>query len=267
MVVGFCLVYAACLFYVSNERCKVWYDPITLWRDVIEKEPVRAPLAYNNLGYIYFSKWGMAQNPSEKQKDYDSAYYLLNKAIEIKPELVNPHISLGEMERGAGQYDAAKRNYFSAMKYNKRDPNLTLGLAILYYITHDYDSSGFWFRTALDIDPSAQAHGNYANFLGFTGKSDSALAEYDIAIKLGPDIYSLYLNRGRVYKDKGRIDDALSDFNKAIKLNPDIGELYYQRSLSYNQKGNRALALQDAEKAISLGYRVDDTYYNGLKQQ
>ena len=266
-VSGIFIAYALCLLYLSYDRCTVWYDPITLWRDEIEKEPVRAPGAYNNLGFIYFSKWGATGDPEEKKKYYDSAYYLLNKAIALKPDFVNPHISLGEMERSAGQYEAAKQNYFSAMKFNSKDPNLTLGLAILYYITHDYDSSGYWFRTALQIDPSPQAHGNYANFLNLTGRSDSALSEYGIAIALGPDLYSSYLNRGKVYEDKNRWDEALNDFNKAIKLNPDIGELYYQRSFCFAHQGNKSLALQDVEKAISLGYnKIDEAYYKGLKQ-
>jgi tetratricopeptide (TPR) repeat protein len=266
-VVGVAVVYFAFLCYLSYERCMVWYDSITLWTDETEKEPTRVPAAYNNLGYIYYSRWGAAASPDEKNKDYDSAYYFLNKAIALKPDFVNPHISLGEMERSAGQYDAAKQNYFSAMKYNKKDPNLTLGLAILYYIMHNYDSSGYWFRTALEIDPSAQAHGNYANFLNLTGKSDSALAEYDIAIAKAPDLYAQYLNRGKVYKDKNRWDEALKDFNEAIRLDPDLGELYYERSLCYDHNGDKAAALHDADKAISLGYKVEDSYYERLKKQ
>jgi len=259
--------YMVLLFIVSYQRCMVWYNPISLWNDAIEKDPVHNPGAYNNLGFIYYQKWAAAGDPIEKRTDYDSAMLLLNKAIELKPSFVNPYISLGEMQRGAGKYEEAKQSYFKAMKLNPRDPNLTLGLAILYLFMKDTASSGYWFRTAIDVDPSAQAHGNYANFLNMTGKTDSAIMEYSIAVAKGPGQYSQYLNRGKVYRENNRVDDAISDFNNAIRLNPDLGELYYERSLAYNKKGNRTQALQDVEKAAALGYnKIDDVYYKGLKQ-
>ncbi len=267
-VLGVSGIYMACLFLVSNDRCTAWYDAISLWTDAIQKDPVHDPGAYNNLGFIYYRRWATDADPYVKKRDYDSGILLLNKAIALKPEFMNPYVSLGEMERGNGQYHEARNTYFSAFKYDSKNPNMYLGLAILYYITKDTDSAAIWFRGALAVDPSPQAYGNYANFLNLTGKTDSALIEYGIAIARAPEAYASYLNRGRLLRDKGRIDEAIDDLSHAIKLNPDLGELYYERSLSYNMKGQKALALQDVDKAIAAGYdKVDNNYYNGLKQQ
>jgi protein O-mannosyl-transferase len=261
---GAFVVYFTGLVILANERCSVWHDPVSLWTDAIEKDPSNTG-AYNNLGFVYYRKWIDEGNPVYKQKYYDSAYYLLTRAIALKPDFVNPHISLGEMERGAGKYSEAKENYFSAMKLNSKDPNLTLGLAILYYITKDYDSAGYWFRRALVVDPSAQAHGNYANFLNLTGKGDSALVEYGKAISISPGQYVAYLNRGKVYRDANRLEEAVRDFDEVIKLDPDIGEAYYDRSMCYDRLGNKTHARQDAERAMALGYKVDDSYYKRLQ--
>lgn len=264
-IVGGFVGYMICLFFMSNDRVTKWHDTISLWTDAIEKDPDNMG-GYNNLGYIYYQKWMMTRDTYEKQTYYDSASYFLNKAIELHPEFINPYISLGEMQRGSGRYAEARNNYFTALKYDKKHPNLFLGLAILYYITKDMDSAALWFRGAIAADPSPQAYGNYANFLQLTGKTDSALLQYGIAIERAPEQYASYLNRARVYRELDRIDESLSDLEKALKLNPDLGELYYERSLSWNKKGNREQARKDVEKAIALGYnKVDDRYYEGLK--
>jgi protein O-mannosyl-transferase len=260
-------VYMVTFFFISSARSEVWHDSVTLWLDAVKTDPVRNIGGYNNLGFIYYQRWLTNPDPYEKKKNYDSAYLFLNKAIELNPEYTSPYISLGEMVRGAGQFDEARNLYFKALKYSPKNPNMYLGLAILYYIKKDMDSAGMWFRNAIAADPSPQAYGNYANFLNFTGKTDSALVNYEIAIKRAPDQYSSYLNRSRVYRDNKRPDEAIKDLDMAIKLNPDLGDLYYERSMSYNIKGNRAQAIADVEKAISLGFnRVDNNYYQGLKQ-
>ncbi|MCW3123139.1 MAG: hypothetical protein JWQ38_2631 [Flavipsychrobacter sp.] len=259
-------IYMLALSFMSSARCAVWHDTITLWTNAIEKDP-RNVGGYNNLGFIYYQRWNTTQDPYEKQKNFDSAYFFLTKAIEISPEYMSPYISLGEMERGAGMYNEARNNYLKALKYHPKDPNMYLGLAIMYYITKNMDSAGIWFRGAIAVDPSPQAYGNYANFLNLAGKTDSALIYYGIAIQRAPDMYSSYLNRARVYKDAHMPAEAIADLDKAIRLNPDLGDLYYERSLNYNQKGNKQQALSDVEKAISKGYNnVDDNYYQGLKR-
>jgi protein O-mannosyl-transferase len=262
-----CLVYIGWLAYLSNQRSKDWYDPITLWTADIKHEQELSPNACNNLGFIYYTKWASATEPGEKGIYYDSALYLLNRAVAIRPDFVNPYISLGEIQRSAGHYDEAKGNYYKALKLKPRDGNLYLGLAILYLITKNNDSSDYCFRMALACNPSAEAHGNYANFLEITNMNDAALAEYNTAISMNREMYSLFLNRGKLFKKINRWDDALKDFDTAIRLNPDLGELYYERSFCYARQGDKARALQEVKKAISLSYtRIDDNYYEGLKK-
>ena len=170
------------------------------------------------------------------------------------------------MLRNNGQYDQAKRNYYAALHAKPKETNLYVGLAILYLIVKNYDSSGYCFRTALQLNPSAEAHGNYANFLKLTGRPDSAIAEYNVAISLSQEMYSLYLNRGILLKEQNHWDDALSDLNQALRLNPDLGEIYYERSFCYDHSGDKRRALADVEKAIALGFaKVKTDYYEGLK--
>ncbi len=257
--------YIGILGIVSRERCKDWYDSMSLWQDEIAKAPAQAQAAYNNLGFIYYSKWSAATNVGDKVVYYDSAIYCMNKAIALKPDFANPYVAMGELMRNAGQYAEAKKHYYRALTILPKESNLYVGMAILYYINKEYDSCGYYFRGALRLNPSAESHGNYANYLSVAGKTDSAIYEFGIAISMNPDMYSSYQNRANLYQDAGRWEDALSDINKAIRLNPDLGELYYLRSKCDTHFHDKGKAMQDLEKATSLGYKADKGYYEALK--
>ncbi len=264
------LGYALFLGYLSNERCKVWYDTTTLWKDEIEKEPVRAPNAYNNLGFNYFNKFNDAVDPNERKIYYDSAYQLLTKAIELQPGFVNPYISLGELLRSVGKFPEAKIKYYTAIGLQNafENANAYLGLAIIYAISKNFDSSYYCFREALKLKPYfPEAHSNFGNFYDMTGRQDSALKEYEISIAQNPDMCAPHLNRARTLQRLHRCAEAMKDFEIALELSPTMGEIYYSRSYCYTQEGKKAQALQDVEKALSLGFtHIDKNYYQMLKR-
>jgi Tfp pilus assembly protein PilF len=262
------LIYCLYLGVLSNQRCQVWYDTSSLWADEIEKEPTRAPNAYNNLGFSYFNKFNEAVDPADKRRYYDSANYLLNKAIELQPTFVNPYISLGELQRTANDFPDAKRNYYKALSLKSfdEDANAYLGLAIIFAISKNYDSSAYCFKQALHLKPYfPEAVSNYGNLLDIIGQHDSALVQYGIAIAQNPDMYAPYLNRGRALQRLHRCNEAMKDFEKALETSPGLGEIYYAISFCDAQNGNKPKALQDINKAASLGFRgVDKAYYQAM---
>lgn len=269
IVLATVLAYTLVLGYLSNERCQVWYDTTSLWRDEIEKEPLRAPNAWNNLGFNYFNKFNDAVDPAQKKIYYDSAFFLLNRAIELQPTFANPYISIGELERSVGKFAEAKVNYYKAIKFKTidEDANAYLGLAIIYAITRNFDSSAICFNLALSSRPYfPEAHSNFGNFYDMVGKPDSALKQYGISIAQNPDMYAPHLNRGRLLTRLNRVDEALKDFEIALQLSPDNGEVIYARSFCYARKGNKAQAQKDIEKAMSLGFTgIDNNYYQSMK--
>ena len=263
------VVYALFLGYLSNERCQVWYDATTLWRDEIEKEPIRAPNAYNNLGFNYFNKYNESVKPDERKIFYDSSFYLLNRAIQIQPTFANPYISLGELLRSSGKFNEARGYYYKALSLKSfdEDANAFLGLGIIYAISQHFDSAYYCFFMATKLKPYfPEAHSNFGNFFDMTGKPDSALVQYGFAVAQNPDMYAPYLNRGRLLTRLHRTDEAMKDFAQALEINPGMGEIYYARSFCYAQKNDKAHALQDIEKAVSLGFtQIDNSYYRAMK--
>ncbi len=225
-------LYVSICAYACHERCKVWYDANTLWADEVNKEPDRAALAYNNLGFIYFNKKSATTDQDERRIFGDSAIYLMNKAIEIDPTIYNS----------------------------------VQGLGMLYYMKGDFETSASYFRRLIAMRPVAESYSDYANVQIQMGRRDSALILYTKALELNPTLPLVLLNRGRLLRDMNRFDECRQDMDKVISVDPNIGEAYYIRSFYFADKGNKAAALQDIDKAAALGYKqINSDYYQRLK--
>jgi protein O-mannosyl-transferase len=266
ILLGATLVYCLILGFMSSERCKDWYDSVSLWKDNIEKHP-EAPVGYFYLGQEYFTRYEKATSAAQKKAMGDSALMMFNMSVQRKPDYINPIICVAELQRNYGQIDDAKQTYYKALKINPKNESVYLGLAVIYSIKQQFDSAAYCFRTGLSLKPFApEGHSNFANFYDITGKVDSSLKEYAIAIAQNPDAYIPYMNRGRIYMRQNKLDDALRDFNKSISLNPDSGESLYLRGKTYLLKGDKVKAAQDIKDAQAKGYtQIDPNIIQQLK--
>ena len=79
---------------------------------------------------------------------------------------------------------------------------------------------------------------------------DEALAAYDQAIALKPDLAEAWLGRGDALADLNRDDDALACFDKAIELKPDLASAYFSKALPSNC---RAVILRKAGRSTNGG--------------
>ncbi len=84
------------------------------------------------------------------------------------------------------------------------------------------------------------------------GDYDSAVSDFNEAIKLNPSDTSVYMNRGRVYSNKKNYDLAIEDYNKVIELNPKEAMAYFNRGESYEKKGNALQAIGDYQRVVEL---------------
>lgn len=85
------------------------------------------------------------------------------------------------------------------------------------------------------------------------GRREEAIAEYDAAIRLNPQIADAYYNRGVAYANLGEHQQAIEDYNEALRLDPQDAQAYANRALAYSRLGEDTDAQHDAERAIELG--------------
>jgi tetratricopeptide (TPR) repeat protein len=112
---------------------------------------------------------------------------------------------------------------------------------------------------------------------------DGALADFNKAIVLNPNLVVAHENRdraiqsknernktlaetwnqfGRIKKEEGDLDGALHGYDKAIELNPNFSTAYSNRGFTKKAKGNLDGALTDFNKAIELNPDSATVYNN-----
>ena len=58
--------------------------------------------------------------------------------------------------------------------------------------------------------------------------------------------------RAWIYMNKGMLDVALADFDRALAIDPELAGAYADRGQAYELKGERDKAIADYRKALSL---------------
>lgn len=91
------------------------------------------------------------------------------------------------------------------------------------------------------------------------GQPEAAVADYDAALALAPDLGEGYVNRAAALEALGRTDAAMQDVRTAIRMGaPDLHVAYYTRATAEDFAGNYTAAYRDYQKALALkpGYEA-----------
>jgi len=107
----------------------------------------------------------------------------------------------------------------------------------------------------------AEKHHKAGLKLGSQGRLKEAIAEFDEAIRLDPNLSGTYNNRGIVYARLGQFQRAIQDFDEALRLDPQDAVAYYNRATAYYHLDQFQSAIQDLEEAIRLNPQDAEAYY------
>jgi tetratricopeptide (TPR) repeat protein len=70
---------------------------------------------------------------------------------------------------------------------------------------------------------------NYGQALHNLGRLEGAVASYDRALALRPDLAEIHYNRANSLQSLARLDEAVAGYDRAIALRPDMAEAYANR--------------------------------------
>lgn len=86
-----------------------------------------------------------------------------------------------------------------------------------------------------------------------TRRLEEAVADFDAALKIDPDLGEAYLNRGNSRFFQKRMQAAKSDYDKAIELESrDLHAAYFNRGLVYEVLQDKAAARADFQAALRV---------------
>ncbi len=251
-------IYAVWLIKITRQRCEVWFDSISFWTDVI-KTNEKIPVAYNNRGNEY-----------KTRENFVLAIPDLRKAIELKPNYMEPHAILGDIYRQQAKYDSALIFLNKALVFDPKSSSALVNRGIVHAITGKTDSARFDFDNALKYKPEMfEAYGNRGNLNAMEKKFDAALADYEMGIKINPDFRDAYRNLGLLNLEKQNFDAAISYFNQYIDVankeaNPIINkQVYYDLARCYASKNDFNNAVTFGNAALQNGVVLP----TGLMQQ
>ena len=84
------------------------------------------------------------------------------------------------------------------------------------------------------------------------GEFRRAVAAYDVAIRIEPNIAMYYIDRGNSLSYAGDTDRAIDDLTRAIDIDPKNPDAYFRRGNLQRERGNFDAAIGDYDKAAEL---------------
>ncbi|MDO9362064.1 MAG: tetratricopeptide repeat protein [Sphingopyxis sp.] len=107
-------------------------------------------------------------------------------------------------------------------------------------------------RGSKAVRSEADAHLSSGLEQAWRGNLAGAIAAFDQAIAVAPDLSVAYLNRGLAYERQGDSARALADLDKAVQYAPRSARALYNRSVVLRGQGDKRRAARDEDRAISL---------------
>ena len=211
------------LSITAYSRNAVWQDGVTLWSDVVSKDPLNYR-AFNNLGDALVQRGDM----KAAMMSYDSS-------IRLKPDFFVSLSNKGALLAKTGKVDegilffrkalSLKPNYLSARQ------NLSIALrekADALSASGRYPEAIALYQEFLQIIPEAlsmEGHTNLGAAYFRIGNKDAAVEEFRKAIKINPASVEATANLGMALYSQGKSAEALQQLGKALQLKPDSQEI------------------------------------------
>lgn len=162
----------------------------------------------------------------------------------------------GEGRISLKQYQQAIDPLSTSIRYNNEISETYYARAIAYLNTNLLDSAIADFEQAINIDPNVP---HYHRDLGTTylRKKEyiKAIDHFTIALTLDSTNVALYNDRGIAYLRTQQYNHALCDFSTALRLDSSYARAYANRGIIYIHLKQSNAACGDFHRALEFGFK------------
>ncbi|MBC8352347.1 MAG: tetratricopeptide repeat protein [Planctomycetes bacterium] len=192
-----------------------------------------------------------------------SAVSVLQKAIEIEPEIAEFHDLLGTAYRKLGEFADATACYRHAIQLEPNREQTLNNLGACLYDQGQIAEAISCHERAIAINPQlAAAYYNLGNAWQTRRQLDKAVACYETALRIDPNYGRAYANLGAVRFVRGQLEQARRDYAIALKLLPDSAEIRNNLGAVAHEQGDANAAIMLFRTAIDLHPDYTDALAN-----
>ncbi len=203
-------------------------------------------------GYYYYES---------SEKNWDKAIEAFNKLVELYPDLMIGHRSLGFIYIDIEEWDKALE-YFEVNKRNKVEySGVYCDMAIAYRAKGLYQEAEDILEYYLDnFQDRAAIHRQMALTYACQGKYELALAEVDKAFILAPDQRGNLIWKGHIYRLKDDFLKAEKEYEKLLDAEEQIAHLagHGNLGLLYLSMGRYEESIGHFGQGIEQAQKLDD---------
>lgn len=189
---------------------------------------------------------------------------LWNDVISKNHSKAVPHTELGKACEAKGLYDAAEREYRTAMRLQPEVYTAYYYLGSLSMAQKKYDEAAQHFRTTLSIVPRfIEGRCLLARAYEEMGRNDQALQEYLTALRMDPNNFAAQSDLIGFYLRQGKLDEAIKAYAAGnTKRTYDHPSFHNSFSLAYFQAGRYDEAVRELDAAFRIDPYDVQTHYN-----
>jgi tetratricopeptide (TPR) repeat protein len=186
-----------------------------------------------------------AGSRSLKIARYNQAILSFDRAIALKPDLVDAYLLRGKAYVGNAQPDRALRDFSKYIELRPSDPAGWVERGRAYLDLNRFQEAIADASQAIAANPMlAAAYNLRGSAIRKAGDPNKALDDFNKAVALEPDADNYY-QRGATYQLTGEHRRAIDDFTQVIEMIPDMGHAYFARAESRRAIGDAEGARKD----------------------
>jgi TolB-like protein/DNA-binding winged helix-turn-helix (wHTH) protein/Flp pilus assembly protein TadD len=200
-------------FVKGNTRADV-EQSIAYFEEAIKKDPTFAPAyvglagAYNNLGTIF-----VGDPPEQTRPKVVSA---ARKALELDPDLAEPHGLLADIYQRRWQWSDAEVEYKLALELKPNDALAHLGFSHWLLCQGRTEEALVWAQRGRELDPLAGSGTNIGWILFSARRYDEAIREFRSVLAVRPDDAGVLWYLGFALTANGQPEEAIPVLEKAV---------------------------------------------------
>ena len=181
---------------------------------------------------------------------------LVNKAIQLNPQLVEAYYNRGNACYRKDKFDQAIDDYNESIRLRPNFVEAYYNRGLTYYTQRDFDRAINDYSKAIELKPMhAVAHNNRGVAYYKKGEYNRAIEDYDLAIKRG--YTDAYYNRAETWLHLREWDKAKADLITAKKLGVDIVAAFRNdyRNIAAFERANQVKLPEDIATLVRQGFR------------